>query len=53
MNVDLLKDNPDWRWFILFGGTLLIVTLVGWLVFRLNPVRGSPRVAIPPLLTMI
>jgi len=39
MNVDILKDNPDWRWYILFGGAFLILTLVGWLVFKYTQVR--------------
>ncbi|KAK4113096.1 hypothetical protein N656DRAFT_778619 [Canariomyces notabilis] len=38
MNIDLLKDNPDWRWYVLFGGTFLMITFVGWLIFRINPV---------------
>lgn len=37
MNVDLLKDNPDWRWYILVGGTVMTLTIVGWLVFKFNP----------------
>jgi len=39
MNVDLLKDNPDWRWYVLFGGTALILTVVGWLVFKYIPIE--------------
>jgi hypothetical protein len=39
MNVDLLKDNPDWRWYILFGGAFVVLTIAGWLFLRYNPVR--------------
>ena len=41
MNVDILKDNPDWRWYILFGGASLILTLVGWLTFKYTSVRHN------------
>jgi hypothetical protein len=41
MNVDILKDNPDWRWYMLFGGGILILTIAGWLIFKYSPVRGS------------
>jgi hypothetical protein len=34
MNVNILKDNPDWRWYILFGRAFLILTIVGWLGFK-------------------
>jgi Mg2+ and Co2+ transporter CorA len=40
MNVDLLKDNPDWRWYVPFGGAFLIITFVIWLIFKFNPVSG-------------
>jgi uncharacterized membrane protein YfcA len=39
MNVNILKDNPDWRWFLIFGGASQILTLVGWLGFKYIPVR--------------
>ncbi len=45
MNVDLLKDNPDWRWYVLFGGALLVITFVGWLIFKLNPVSRNSSIA--------
>jgi uncharacterized membrane protein len=45
MNVDLLKDNPDWRWYLLFGGAFLMITFAGWLIFKINPVRGIPSSA--------
>ncbi|KAF4441559.1 ankyrin, partial [Fusarium albosuccineum] len=34
MNVDILEDNPDWRWYLLFVGSLLLLTIVGWLFFK-------------------
>jgi hypothetical protein len=39
MNVSILKDNPDWRWYLLFGGAFQILTLIGWLGFKCIPVR--------------
>jgi hypothetical protein len=42
MNVNLLQNNPDWRWYILFVAVLLLLTLTGWLVFKYNPVSGLP-----------
>jgi hypothetical protein len=41
MNVDILKTNPDWRWYILFGGGLLTLTIVGWLLFKYGRVRDN------------
>jgi hypothetical protein len=41
--VDLLQDNPDWRWYILVVAVLLITTLTGWLVFKYNPVSDFPN----------
>ncbi|KAK2792388.1 hypothetical protein FQN52_003323 [Onygenales sp. PD_12] len=39
MNVDILKGNPDWRWYILFGGVCLTLTLTGWLIFKYCPIE--------------
>ncbi|OAL48910.1 hypothetical protein IQ07DRAFT_65667 [Pyrenochaeta sp. DS3sAY3a] len=38
MNVNVLENNPDWRWFMLFLGCLLIVTVVVWLLFKYGQV---------------
>ena len=46
MNVNLLQDNPDWRWFILFGFMSLVTTGILWLVSKCIPVRISVFVAI-------
>ncbi|CAH0004853.1 unnamed protein product [Clonostachys byssicola] len=40
MNIDLLKDNPDWRWFLLIGGIFLSLTFTGWLVFKFTEFRS-------------
>ncbi|KAL6229653.1 hypothetical protein BDW75DRAFT_245541 [Aspergillus navahoensis] len=40
MNVDLLRGNPDWRWYILVVTILLSITLTGWLVFKYNPLES-------------
>ncbi|PVH91367.1 hypothetical protein DM02DRAFT_664071 [Periconia macrospinosa] len=37
MNVDLLQDNPDWRWFVLVVGALLMINLMIWVVIKSNP----------------
>ncbi|PLB43650.1 ankyrin [Aspergillus steynii IBT 23096] len=34
MNVDILADNPSWRWYPLVGGTLLLLTVATWLVSK-------------------
>lgn len=31
MNVDILESNPDWRWYLLFGGGCLALTVLVWL----------------------
>ncbi|GLB06206.1 hypothetical protein AtubIFM57258_001503 [Aspergillus tubingensis] len=31
MNVDILSDNPSWRWYPLIGGVLLLLTVAVWL----------------------
>lgn len=41
MNVNILENNPDWRWFMLFLGCLLIVTVVVWLLFKYGQVSNS------------
>ena len=30
MNVDILRDNPTWRWYPLVGGCLLLFTVTVW-----------------------
>ncbi|RYC89300.1 hypothetical protein BFJ63_vAg7902 [Fusarium oxysporum f. sp. narcissi] len=34
MNVNLLSNNPDWRWYILVAGVVLTLTVGGWLIFK-------------------
>ncbi|KAJ4129487.1 hypothetical protein NW765_016360 [Fusarium oxysporum] len=34
MNVDILESNPDWRWYLLFMGSFLFLTIAGWLFFK-------------------
>lgn len=31
MNVNLIEDNPDWRWYLLFAGGFLVLSLFGWI----------------------
>jgi hypothetical protein len=47
MNVDILETNPDWRWYILFGGTFLILTIIGWLLFKYCRVRNNAAITAP------
>lgn len=41
MNVDILESNPDWRWYLLFGGGFVALTVLVWLVFKYGKVRAS------------
>jgi hypothetical protein len=34
MNVDVLESNPDWRWFLLFGGSCITLTVLVWVIFK-------------------
>ncbi|CVL09207.1 uncharacterized protein FMAN_15451 [Fusarium mangiferae] len=34
MNVNILENNPDWRWYLLFVGTTLLLTIAVWLSFK-------------------
>jgi hypothetical protein len=38
MNVNILKDDPDWRWFPLAASICLAFTSCVWLVFKYCPV---------------
>jgi hypothetical protein len=38
MNVDLLKDDPSWRWYPLVGGVLLLLTVIAWLLSKFTNV---------------
>ncbi|KAB2105292.1 hypothetical protein AG0111_0g7058 [Alternaria gaisen] len=40
MNVNILKDNPDWRWFLLAAGICLVSTICGWLIFKYCPIES-------------
>jgi hypothetical protein len=44
MNVNILAENPDWRWYLLFAGASLLLTTAGWLLlFKYYSVRGSSQ----------
>ncbi|KAH7127934.1 ankyrin repeat-containing domain protein [Dactylonectria estremocensis] len=36
VNITFLKENPEWRWYILIGGAVLVLTVFGWLTFKHN-----------------
>ena len=38
MNVNLLKNDPDWRWALLSTGICITSTMGAWLIFRFFPV---------------
>ncbi|CAI9631388.1 unnamed protein product [Alternaria burnsii] len=40
MNVNILKDNPDWRWFLLAASICLVSTICGWLIFKYCPIES-------------
>lgn len=39
MNVNILENNPDWRWYLLVVGTILLLTISVWLLFEYLKVR--------------
>lgn len=38
MNVNILENNPDWHWYLLFLSMLLLLTLIAWLFFKYTEV---------------
>jgi hypothetical protein len=34
MNIDILRDNPEWRWFVLVSGVMVAVTIAMWLLLQ-------------------
>ncbi|RAR13372.1 ankyrin repeat-containing protein [Stemphylium lycopersici] len=38
MNVNLLKNNPDWRWALLVAGVCLVSTMCAWLLFKFSKI---------------
>ncbi|PWY73119.1 hypothetical protein BO94DRAFT_549919 [Aspergillus sclerotioniger CBS 115572] len=41
MNVDILENNPSWRWYPLFGGVLLLLTVAVWVWSKFTNVGCS------------
>ncbi|KAB8261316.1 ankyrin repeat-containing domain protein [Aspergillus pseudonomiae] len=39
MNVDILKDDPSWWWFLVIGGSLTFLTVVSWVGARFTRVE--------------
>ncbi|GKZ29624.1 hypothetical protein AbraIFM66950_005778 [Aspergillus brasiliensis] len=39
MNVDILSDNPSWRWYPLIGGVLVLLTVAVWLSTKFTNVE--------------
>lgn len=46
MNVNLLQDNPDWRWYILFGCLSLVMTVAIWVLSKCLPVSIVDSISI-------
>ncbi|KAH6842051.1 hypothetical protein B0T12DRAFT_273409 [Alternaria alternata] len=40
MNVDVLRDNPSWKWYILVGGGCMLLTFTGWLLFKFTTLEA-------------
>lgn len=38
MDVNLLANNPDWKWYLVIGASSLLLTLAIWIIFKLNSV---------------
>ncbi|KAE8334523.1 hypothetical protein BDV24DRAFT_156798 [Aspergillus arachidicola] len=49
MNVDILRNNPDWRWYLLFSAFSFLLTVAIWASFRF--VRIDPWMRGKGLLT--
>lgn len=45
MNVDVLKNDPSWRWYPLVGGVLLLLTLAVWISSKFTNVSNF----VPPV----
>ncbi|KAF7161585.1 hypothetical protein CNMCM5623_007120 [Aspergillus felis] len=39
MNVDILKDDPSWRWYPLVGGILVLLTVIAWLLSKFTNIE--------------
>jgi hypothetical protein len=46
MNVDILANNPDWRWYLLFLSVSLLIIFLGWLIFKYCNVCQNFRVRV-------
>lgn len=38
MNIDLLENNPSWTWYPIVSGGLIILTISGWLLYKISSV---------------
>ncbi|CAG7939810.1 unnamed protein product [Penicillium salamii] len=48
MNVDLLQNNPDWKWYLLFGGLSLILTGTLWMASKFFPISFQKQLSRAP-----
>ncbi|KAF7532933.1 hypothetical protein G7054_g7552 [Neopestalotiopsis clavispora] len=39
MNVDILENNPNWRWFLPFAGGALVITVLVWLISKYSNIE--------------
>ena len=49
MNVDILENNPTWRWYFVVAGGLIGFTIVSWLISRVLPEKWIRRVSLTSL----
>ncbi|PYH79190.1 ankyrin [Aspergillus uvarum CBS 121591] len=39
MNIDLLKDNPDWTWYLVFSAVSVLITICLWTLLKYIPIE--------------
>ncbi|KAF1807900.1 hypothetical protein P152DRAFT_284453 [Eremomyces bilateralis CBS 781.70] len=45
MNVDVLKVNPPWWWYIVFAVVALALTMTVWIIFKRYPNVRRPCIS--------
>lgn len=46
MNVNLLENNPSWKWYLIVAAPLLVLVLGVWILFKYLPVFVTAAVVI-------
>lgn len=34
MNVNILENNPDWKWYLIIGASSLLLTVALWVMLK-------------------